>query len=114
MKLVIRLPKMTGFDIALDNDFIHSAYENTKQDVFLNKGEHCITIIDQAPTPSFWHKIFKFLNPLSETVENFSVQKEFALKEDATIALEIIYGDVSFVEIEPDDLLTKIILEENE
>ena len=60
MKLIIYLPKMTGFDIEVDGHTLHSKYSNIIMDVQLNEGKHVVSTLDQAPTPTFWNKIIGF------------------------------------------------------
>ena len=60
MKLNICLPKSTSFDVELDNQTVHSKYENIKKSVCLKKGKHTLSFHDQSPTPSFWTKILFF------------------------------------------------------
>ncbi len=109
MKIIVCLPKITGFDIELDNQSVHSKYENNKKSVFLKKGRHTLSIHDQSPTPSFWTKIISFLNPISETIDDFSTEISFTVLEDITVTIDIVYGDFSQVDINLSESLSQII-----
>lgn len=100
MNIIIRLPKLTGFYMELDGQLIHAKYENTTTNLFLAKGEHTISAIDQAPTPKFLSKLFRFLNPISQSIDDFSNEITFGIKNDLNIAISIMYEkreEVAFV-----------------
>lgn len=109
MELNICLPQSTGFDIELDNNSVHSKYENIKKSIFLKKGNHTLSIHDQVPAPSFWTKILIFINPISDIMGNFSTEINFAVFEDITITIDIVYGNFSQVDVIPSDSLSQLI-----
>ena len=98
MKLIIYLPKMTGFDIEVDGQTLHSKYSNITMDVQLNEGKHVVSTLDQAPTPTFWNKIIGFFNPFNQSVNNYSSSYEFELAKDNNVQISIEYGNYDCVE----------------
>ena len=109
MELSIHLPQSTGFYVVLDEETIHSKYENIKIQVPVKRGTHVLRVLDQAPTPSFLAKILKFFNPLNEDVENFSEEIRFTLLEDAVVTFDIAYGKFPCVDIILGESLSQMI-----
>ena len=97
IKIIIQLPQSTGFDIEIDNQTIHSKYEDITTNFFIAQGEHTVSAIDQAPTPSFWSKIIGFLNPISQSIDDFSDKATFQITTDMDICLSVTYGEYDCV-----------------
>ena len=100
MKLTIYLPKATGFDIEIDGQSLQSEYSDITFPIQLEVGKHIISAIDQAPTPNFWSKIFRFFNPCDQTINDYSSSYELELTEDNDIQLSVKYGDYDRVDFD--------------
>ena len=97
IKIIIQLPQSTGFDIEIDDQTIHSKYEDITTNFFIAQGEHTVSAIDQAPTPSFWSKIIGFLNPISQSIDDFSDKATFQITTDMDICISVTYGEYDCV-----------------
>ena len=98
MNICIELPLQTGFDIELDAELIHTKYENVSISVFLAKGQHTLSAIDQAPASSAWQTILGFMDPLSPQSGDFSYDIQFELLQPVDVTVSIKYGDYERVE----------------
>ena len=109
MIIKICLPKSTGFDIEIDEDTIHSKYENFETTISLLRGDHTIYAKDQAPTPTFWNKLIKFFNPTTQSISDFSNEITFRIKEDLDIVIQVKYEECSEVLFLFDDALAEFL-----
>ena len=100
MQLTIYLPKMTGFDIELDEQTLHSEYSDITTSVLLNAGKHIVSVLDQSPTPTVWNKIISFLAPCNQSISDCSASYEFELTQDNNIQISIEYGNYNCVEFD--------------
>lgn len=110
MKIDICLPKSTGFWIEIDENDIHSKCEDFETIILLSKGNHVIYAKDQGPTPLFWSKLFSFLNPLDQSIDDYSDEIAFSIKEDLYVVISIRYEMCDQVSFVFDDELSEFLV----
>lgn len=113
MTIRIYLPKETGFDIEIDNEYFYSKAENTTKTISLKEGSHILSLTDQVKIPKFLQKLITFLNPMySERCLNKEIN--FDLLCDMELKIAVIYGDFEDVSVELDDEVLPFVEYKNE
>ena len=92
MELKIQLPRTQSFDIEIDNQHFHSAYENSAKMVFLTQGEHIVSVSDPEPSMSLWGKISRFINLFSQNSDKHHEEFKFHVITATNIVVSVEYG----------------------
>lgn len=109
MELTIRLPQKQSFDIEIDKNHFHSAYANAAKMVFLNQGEHTVSVSDPEPSALLWGKIIRLIKLCSNNSNRHSDEFKFCVIAGINIVVSVEYGNYDHVEFVCDEELSAIL-----
>ena len=109
MELTVQLPQTQSFDIEIDKKHFHSAYANAAKMVFLNQGEHTISVSEPEPSELLWGKITRLIKLFSDNSNKHSNEFKFSIIADTNIIISVEYGNYDCVGFVCDEELSAIL-----
>ena len=109
MELTVQLPQTQSFDIEIDKKHFHSAYANAAKMVFLNQGEHTVSVSEPEPSELLWGKITRLIKLFSDNSNKHSDEFKFSIIADTNIVISVEYGNYDCVGFVCDEELSAIL-----